>query len=677
MPLFPSLYSLSLSLILLIVIHGTCSTTTSSKSSGSSSRCGNITVTYPFSLYNLDTNSSYYGYPGLRIYCYYDDTPILYLSSDNYTVRDISYQQKTISLVDTEILSQSTSTPIVRHNVSFTPYTWLNYTNLVINLTFFLNCPFNSSYTSAEIIPINSILGYSYVFPSTAIPPAINHSKWVDECKEVVIVPVLGNVVNPQVLDLPTTYGSVLLAGFQLEWSNPSDYCVQCEEKGGQCGYNVTSNSTFTPTCFCNNGRCDKKSHIGFIIGISVTSVVAAFLLVSVFCFLYMRKKRQHSSRSMLLKQSRSIPSLEPSSMHSRDLSDVESVQLTHIFPYQELEEATNGFDSKEEVGDGGFGTVYKGKLHDGRIVAIKRLYEHNCRRMEQFMNEVQILSRLRHPNLVALYGCTSRHSRELLLVYEYIPNGTVADHLHGSRANEHALTWYRRLAIAIEAADALAYLHAVDPPIVHRDIKTTNMLVDAGYHVKVADFGLSRLFPTAVTHVSTAPQGTPGYVDPEYHKCYQLTDKSDVYSFGVVLVELISSMPAVDVTRHRDEINLSSMAIKKIQQGKLDMLVDPSLGFGSDAATRRMITMVAELAFRCLQPDGDMRPPIREVLEVLLEIQKEGKNLETGNGALEKEARTEDHKSLLKNSTVVPPSSPDSVVAKWDSRSTTPNASA
>lgn len=114
-----------------------------------------------------------------------------------------------------------------------------------------------------------------------------------------------------------------------------------------------------------------------------------------------------------------------------------------------------------------------------------------------------------------------------------------------------------------------------------------------------MADFGLSRLFPTAVTHVSTAPQGTPGYVDPEYHKCYQLTDKSDVYSFGVVLVELISSMPAVDVTRQRDEINLSSMAIKKIQQGKLDMLVDPSLGFGTDAATRRMITMVAELAFR------------------------------------------------------------------------------
>jgi serine/threonine protein kinase len=113
---------------------------------------------------------------------------------------------------------------------------------------------------------------------------------------------------------------------------------------------------------------------------------------------------------------------------------------------------------------------------------------------MEQFMNEVQILSRLRHPNLVALYGCTSRHSRELLLVYEFIPNGTVADHLHGSHAHEKALTWHRRLTIAIEAADALAYLHAVDPPIVHRDVKTSNMLVDAGFHVKVMHFFLSSL---------------------------------------------------------------------------------------------------------------------------------------------------------------------------------------
>jgi serine/threonine protein kinase len=181
----------------------------------------------------------------------------------------------------------------------------------------------------------------------------------------------------------------------------------------------------------------------------------------------------------------------------------------------------------------------------------VKRLYKNNYKRVEQFINEVDILSRLLHQNLVILYGCTSRSSRDLMLVYEFIPNGTVADHVHGSRASERGLTWPRRMSIAIETAEALAYLHAVE--IIHRDVKTNNILLDNSFHVKVADFGLSRLYPPEVTHVSTVPQGTPGYVDPVYHQCYKLTEKSDVYSFGVVLVELVSSKPAVDMGRsHR-----------------------------------------------------------------------------------------------------------------------------
>ncbi|PKI32200.1 hypothetical protein CRG98_047409 [Punica granatum] len=288
-------------------------------------------------------------------------------------------------------------------------------------------------------------------------------------------------------------------------------------------------------------------------------------------------------------------------------------------------------------------------------------------------MNEVEILTRLRHENLVTLYGCTSRRSRELLLVYEFIPNGTVADHLHGKRAGLGLVPWKVRLNIAIETADALAYLHESD--VIHRDVKTNNILLDNNFRVKVADFGLSRLFPNDVTHVSTAPQGTPGYVDPEYYQCYQLTDKSDVYSFGVVLCELISSKPAVDTNRHRHDINLANMAVNKIQNHTLHELVDPSLGFEGDYSVRRMATLVAELAFRCLQQERDMRPTMLEVLEALRRIKNEGNSFQSGE-VVEMDIRSSDDTGFLKNNVVPPPFSPDSALTdKWVSNSNTPNS--
>lgn len=220
---------------------------------------------------------------------------------------------------------------------------------------------------------------------------------------------------------------------------------------------------------------------------------------------------------------------------------------------------------------------------------------------------------------------------------------------------------------IAIQTASALSYLHASD--IVHRDVKTTNILLDNNFCVKVADFGLSRLFPLDVTHVSTAPQGTPGYVDPEYHECYQLTDKSDVYSFGVVLVELISSMPAVDITRHRHEINLSNMAINRIQNHTLHGLVDPSLPFETDYKVRRMITAVAELAFQCLQHAKDMRPSMVKVVEELMEV----RNMYNIKDKAEEADILADDVVLLKS--LPQPLSPDSAL-NWISTSSTSTTS-
>ncbi|XP_054808703.1 LEAF RUST 10 DISEASE-RESISTANCE LOCUS RECEPTOR-LIKE PROTEIN KINASE-like 1.2 [Prosopis cineraria] len=234
-------------------------------------------------------------------------------------------------------------------------------------------------------------------------------------------------------------------------------------------------------------------------------------------------------------------------------------------------------------------------------------------------MNEIQVFASLRHRNLVSLYGCTSPNSCGLLLAYEYISNGTVASHLHRDLAKPGSLPWPLRMKIAIETATALTYLHASD--IIHRDVKTNNILLDDNFSVKVADFGISRLSSSNVSHVSTAPQGTIGYIDPEYLKSHKLAVKSDVYSFGVVLIELISSMPAVDEKRKEDEIKLANLAIKKVQRREFTELVDPTLSFESDNEYKRMIISVAELAFQCLQRDKDLRPSMYKVLDELHKI--------------------------------------------------------
>ncbi|KAL5751303.1 hypothetical protein ACOSP7_025906 [Xanthoceras sorbifolium] len=494
-------------------------------------------------------------------------------------------------------------------------------------------------------------------------------------CNITLVMPVL--VISVQgFFNRSLTIDQVINGGFEVRWNIDAVQCEDCIKSGGNCGYNTTVNAfscfcpdraysracrppTPTPTSqqdnpadapFADNNVKAKETNIRKKVKIGIGAGFGGMGLMAMIFLIYLYSYRKKYAPSPLVSRNTSS---DPSSKD--DLEKADKLLGVHVFTYTELEEATNNFDSSRELGDGGFGTVYYGKLRDGRTVAVKRLYENNYRRVEQFMNEVEILTRLHHRNLVILYGCTSRHSRELLLVYEYISNGTVADHLHGDRSKPGAFPWATRLNIAVETASALMYLHASD--IIHRDVKTNNILLDNNFCVKVADFGLSRLFPNHVTHVSTAPQGTPGYVDPEYHQCYQLTDKSDVFSFGVVLVELISSMPAVDITRHRHEINLSNLAINKIQNKALDELVDPTLGFESDYKVRKMIYAVAELAFQCLQGDKDMRPSMSTVLEILKDIQSDGYSKEKAE-----EFDISDDVELLKNGPPTP--SPDSRIS-------------
>ncbi|KAK4263843.1 hypothetical protein QN277_029206 [Acacia crassicarpa] len=412
--------------------------------------------------------------------------------------------------------------------------------------------------------------------------------------------------------DLPDTTDlqSFLSAHMMLE-VRLSDDCDKCyNHQGGQC---KLDHNKF----YCDKAPPDPSKFWKLALGLGIGLFAVVLCILIIWQRLQKYYKKHPSSEVQL--QLASNYAIDPCRK-----ADPESGRIylrVPLFSYEELKKATNNFDRSNELGNGGFGSVYYGKLQDGREVAVKFLYDHNYRRFEQFMNEIEMLTRLHHRNLVSLYGCTSCRSHELLLVYEFVPNKTVSYHLHDKPANQGLLLpWSARIKIAIETATALAFLHASGT--IHRDVKTNNILLDNNFSVKVADFGLSRLFPDDVTHVSTAPQGTPGYVDPDYYQCYQLTSKNDVYSFGVVLIELISSMQAVDMCRPRDEINLANFAVNKIQKSAFEELVDPSLGFETDSEVRRMIISVAELAFQCLLKEKDLRPSMDEVLEILRRIE-------------------------------------------------------
>lgn len=647
-----------------------------------STRCKNgkfKEIKYPFWRVDddLDENSATEcGYPGFGIDCSNSNPnfPILYHYGDTFLVKDINYTDYTITLVDADavVITKEKTCPRPRHNFTdLIEKSPLVYNDTIdLNLTFYLNCKENPvPGDSYQVDCLNK--SYLQIGDSYGLD-------WSNFCEEKVETTVKKTEEYADDTEWWTThFGGAMNDGFVLNWAE-MDNCGHCEIPNGWCEQDkyfaeflcyCTKNRAFIHVVKDCPSKAKGKSKVILKIVIGIGGVAFGAIAIGLCFFVYNKRHKKRSVSSSYL-MSRSAPSY-PSSSTNTDLEKSAHYHGVPLFDYNELEEATDNFNSKNELGDGGFGTVYKGKLRDGRVVAVKRLYENNYKRVEQFMNEIEILAQKRHKNLVTLYGCTSRHSRELLLIYEYVSNGTIADHLHGGHARPGSLTWTTRLSIAIETASALAYLHASD--VIHRDVKTNNILLDDNFCVKVADFGLSRLFPIHATHVSTAPQGTPGYVDPEYHECYQLTSKSDVYSFGVVLIELISSLPAVDITRHRHEINLSNMAINKIQCNALHELVDKNLGFESDAKVREMITAVAELAFQCLQSGKDLRPTMQQVLESLVEIQ----NMDSSTWKRDSKGSPTDSSSLLLKNNNEQTLSPNSVInAQWHSRSTTNSSS-
>ncbi|KAH6827787.1 hypothetical protein C2S53_014766 [Perilla frutescens var. hirtella] len=361
----------------------------------------------------------------------------------------------------------------------------------------------------------------------------------------------------------------------------------------------------------CQYPKDDNKSKIAFI---SVGSVLGAlFLLFTAWMSARaIRKRIKAKRRQEFFKRNGGL-------LLQQQLSSTDSsLEKTKLFSYKELAQATDHYNENRILGRGGQGTVYKGMLTDGKIVAVKKSKKVEEGDLQDFINEVVILSQVNHQNVVRLLGCCLE-TEVPLLVYEFIPNGTLFELVHDP-SEDFPLSWEMRLRIAREVAGALAYLHsAASVPIYHRDIKSTNILLDDKYRAKVSDFGASRSIAIDQTHLTTRVLGTFGYLDPEYFQSSQFTEKSDVYSFGVVMVELLTGEKAISSIRAEVGRSLATHFLHSMEENQLFDILDATV---LEEGKREEIMSVAELARRCLHLNGKKRPTMKEVAIELEGIQ-------------------------------------------------------
>ncbi|MCO5608573.1 hypothetical protein L7F22_062784 [Adiantum nelumboides] len=355
--------------------------------------------------------------------------------------------------------------------------------------------------------------------------------------------------------------------------------------------------------------------------GIGAAAVVL-FLLIMVVAFYAFRQKKRAEKAEVISKPFVSWVAKQ------EDQDAAPKLKGARFFTLAEMKKVTNNFSQAQEIGVGGYGKVYKATLPSGEQVAIKRSQASSQQGAAEFKNEIELLSRLHHKNLVELVGFCFE---EQMLIYEYLPNGTLRESLSGS--SNVVMDWPKRLEAALDSARGLAYLHTeANPPIIHRDVKSSNILLDGKLVAKVADFGLSKLAPDegGVGHVSTQVKGTLGYLDPEYYTTQRLSDKSDVYSFGVVILELITSRQPIEHGRF-----IVREVKTALQRGGLPALRDSLLDLKiAKACPDSQLKPLLDLALRSVEESAALRPSMKQVtkeLEAIIDL-CEG-NTEVANG--------------------------------------------
>ncbi|XP_068638108.1 cysteine-rich receptor-like protein kinase 2 [Aristolochia californica] len=354
----------------------------------------------------------------------------------------------------------------------------------------------------------------------------------------------------------------------------------------------------------------DSKVSTVVIIVATVSSVAVVFSGAVIACYIW-KQKRIKKKRKGSNDAEQMASTLNDSSLN---------------FKYSTLEKATGSFDVANKLGQGGFGSVYKGVLADGREIAVKRLFLNNKHRAADFYNEVNIISSVEHKNLVRLLGC-SCSGPESLLVYEFLPNKSLDCFIFDAERGK-ALSWDKRFEIIIGTVEGLAYLHENSKVrIIHRDIKASNILLDSRLRAKIADFGLARSFQEDKSHISTAIAGTLGYMAPEYLAHGQLTEKADVYSFGVLLIETVTARQNNKTKEYDYTDSLVTATWRHFQAKQMEDLIDPNLLLHNNQNSETIkeeILRVVHVALLCTQENHSLRPPMSRVLRMLQRKEKE-----------------------------------------------------
>uniref|UniRef100_A0A1D1XUH2 non-specific serine/threonine protein kinase n=1 Tax=Anthurium amnicola TaxID=1678845 RepID=A0A1D1XUH2_9ARAE len=389
------------------------------------------------------------------------------------------------------------------------------------------------------------------------------------------------------------------------------------------CEYNCSSCASPECSNFCSsqgNKTKDKRSS-SLQMPIFVAELVFAVVLVSsvsLAACLYVRYKLRNCDCSATevkdaKNRARAYPLRKETVIRVRpDLEELR-IRRAQMFSYEELEKATEGFSEESQVGKGSFSCVFKGVLKDGTVVAVKRaiVAPDLKKNSKEFRTELDLLSRLNHAHLLNLLGYCEEGG-ERLLVYEFMAHGSLHQHLHGKDPRlKEQLDWVRRVTIAVQAARGIEYLHGYAcPPVIHRDIKSSNILIDEEHNARVSDFGLSLLGPAdSSSPLSELPAGTLGYLDPEYYRLHYLTTKSDVYSFGVLLLEILSGRKAIDM--QYEEGNIVEWAVPLIKAGDILAILDPALKHPTELEALKRI---AATACKCVRMRGKERPSMDKV---------------------------------------------------------------